>query len=304
MHKDRLLGMLWGAYVADAYSLGAHWMYDVEEIKDSALSYEGYNDPLTEYHNDKKAGDFTHYGDQSLWLLESIALENQFNLSSFSKRWKEYMIQYSGYVDGASSATLLGLRDGKGVLACGSNSKDLSVVGRMAPLIYTYSDSMEKLIENVKLHTVFTHMTKELVESAGFFTEIVIAMLLGVDLERSLEASVKGYSEEIQKWVKLGMVSREYDTNDAIKDFGQSCSVNHGFPGVIHLILKYKDDFTAAMIANVKAGGDSAARGMIVGMILGARNGLDNIPQAWRDTLIHKDDINNLLQMIDAQESK
>ena len=303
MDRDKLLGMLWGAYVADAYALGAHWMYNVDEIKDSALTYEGFNDPLTEYHNTKKAGEFTHYGDQSLWLLESIALENQFALSTFSERWKKYMIEYNGYLDGASSATLLGLRDGKGVLGCGSTSKDLSVIGRMAPLIYKYSENMDKLIENVKLHTVFTHMTKELVQGGGYFTEIVIAMLLGVDLESAFESSTQGYDEKIQNWVKVGLLSKDYETNVAIKDFGQSCSVENGFPGVIHLVSKYADDYKGAMIANVQAGGDSAARGMIVGMILGAKNGLDAVPQAWRDALTHNADIKNLVAMIDAQKS-
>ncbi len=303
MDRNKLLGMLWGAYVADAYALGAHWIYNVDEIKDSALSYEGFNDPLTEYHNDKKAGEFTHYGDQSLWLLESIALENEFTLSLFSERWKKYMIEYNGYLDGASSATLLGLRDGKGVLGCGSTSKDLSVIGRMAPLIYKYADSMDKLIENVKLHTVFTHMTKELVQGGGFFTEIVVAMLLGVDVQKAVEDSAQGYDEKIQHWVKLGIVSKDYDTREAIKDFGQSCSVENGFPGVIHLILKYADDYKGAMIANVKAGGDSAARGMVVGMILGARNGVDAVPNEWRNALTHSDDIKKLLKIIDEQKS-
>ena len=103
---------------------------------------------MTEYHGKKKAGDFTHYGDQCMWLLESIALEDDFSLDSFSKRWREYMSTYEGYIDGASKASLQNLLAGKSALESGSSSQDLSVVGRMAPLALLYYD---KQIDNLPL---------------------------------------------------------------------------------------------------------------------------------------------------------
>jgi ADP-ribosylglycohydrolase len=39
------------------------------------------------------------------------------------------------------------------------------------------------------------------------------------------------------------------------------------------------------MVENVMAGGDSAARGIILGGILGYVHGIDAIPQTWRDGL-------------------
>jgi ADP-ribosylglycohydrolase len=60
-----------GAFVADALSLGVHWVYNTGVIDKKFGRVERYYDPLTSYHKGKQAGDFTHYGDQMLVLLES-----------------------------------------------------------------------------------------------------------------------------------------------------------------------------------------------------------------------------------------
>jgi ADP-ribosylglycohydrolase len=48
------------------------------------------------------------------------------------------------------------------------------------------------------------------------------------------------------------------------------------------------------------AGGDSAARGMVVGMVLGAHLGLDAIPDAWLSALKPYRRIIELLDSIDG----
>ena len=62
-----------GAFVADALSLGVHWVYNTGVIDKKFGRVDRYYDPLTSYHKGKRAGDFTHYGDQMLVLLESLS---------------------------------------------------------------------------------------------------------------------------------------------------------------------------------------------------------------------------------------
>jgi len=59
------------------------------------------------------------------------------------------------------------------------------------------------------------------------------------------------------------------------------CEIGAAFPSVIHLLARYENDLKEALVENVMAGGDSAARGMAVGMILGAHLGMDAIPVDW-----------------------
>jgi len=298
--KNRLQAALWGAFYGDAYALGAHWLYDTHQISKSEFDAKRFNDPLSDYHKGKNAGDFTHYGDQMLWLLEAVAADD-FSVHGFSVVWKEKMSDYKGYVDGASKQTMEALEQGKNSLVCGSNSRDLSVVGRMMPLIYAYHNDMDKMMEYVKLHTVFTHMTKELVESAAYFNELILAVSLGADIDHAIDEIALAYSEGIQKWVDQGVGMAETESVEAIKSLGQSCSVDGGFAAVIYILSRFSD-FQEAMEANVLAGGDSAARGMIVGAVLGAYGGMDVLPLNYK-AMNSADEISKCIEMIDAKDT-
>ena len=80
---------------------------------------------------------------------------------------------------------------------------------------------------------------------------------------------------------------------------GQMCETAAAFPGVIHLIAKYENDLKQALIENVMAGGDSAGRGLIVGMVLGAHLGMDAIPQQWLTDMKAYQQIVDMLSAID-----
>ena len=72
-----------------------------------------------------------------------------------------------------------------------------------------------------------------------------------------------------------------YVYRDDPEELIASAGAQTAFPGVIHLITKYESDLKQALVENVMAGGDSAGRGLIVGMVLGAHLGMDAIPQKW-----------------------
>ena len=57
---------------------------------------------------------------------------------------------------------------------------------------------------------------------------------------------------------------------------------------MVHLISKHENDLKEALIQSVMAGGDSASRGMLVGMILGAHLGEEGIPKGWLAALQKK----------------
>lgn len=287
--NKQLEGMLFGAFYGDAYSLGGHWVYDTKELENSSLNLSECNQALSSYHPTKAKGDFTHYGDQMFWLLEDLVASQQFSLIDYGQRWFENMSTYTGYVDGASKHTLDKLTESKSYFSCGSSSSDLSAISRIFPLIVHYNNEPAQMQEAIKLHTILTHMNKDLLMAGTFFSELTMSVLHGGDLEKAVNNISKHFGENVQKWVEQAQDALTLDTKEAIAKLGASCSVNGAFASTLYILLKYKDNFSLALKENLLAGGESAARGIIIGGVLGVLHS--------EDVLLKKEQINKYAEI-------
>jgi len=85
--KDKAMAMVLASFAADSLALGAHWIYSTGKItKDFGRIEQFLNPDPDSYHATKKKGEFTHYGDQALVLLESLAARSGFDPEDFSRR--------------------------------------------------------------------------------------------------------------------------------------------------------------------------------------------------------------------------
>jgi ADP-ribosylglycohydrolase len=101
----------------------------------------------------------------------------------------------------------------------------------------------------------------------------------------------------------MGLASTQQGSRQAILDFGQMCEIPVAFPGVIHLIAKFENDLKSALIENAMAGGDSAGRGLLVGLILGAHLGMEAIPPEWLSDMKAYTSIIQMLSKIDQSRN-
>lgn len=281
-------GLLIGSILADAFSLGGHWIYDVEKIKSEYGVYDDLQDPLPEsFHKNRKRGEHTHYGDQTLLLLEYIAEKADFDEDGFRNFWAEHMKKYDGYIDHATKETLEKIEDGE---RWGSESSDMAGASRIAPIIYCFSQ--EKGVEYSKIQTKITHNNEHVILAAEYFVRVAYKVLEGIGPAEALE-EVCNYmgNEWIGEELRKAKSCLELDAAEAIKSLGQSCGIEGAFSSTIYLILKYLNDYERAMIENVMAGGDSAARGLIAGMIIGAYSE-SSIPKKWLDEMSSLERVN------------
>jgi len=290
--------MVMAAFAADALALGAHWIYDTELILKRFGRVDAFLKPGTDsYHPTKERGAFTHYGDQTLVLLESIAEKRGFDLFDFFDRWRARFETYTGYVDNATRVTLSRHAGGSGPEDPGSPSDDLAGASRIAPLVYAYRNDLDTLVKCAKAQTRMTHGDPLTIDSAEFFARVAFLVLHGTSPYKAMKQVAQEHfnASHLSGWVAAGLASKGRDSVVSIAAFGQTCHTPEAFPGVVHLIARYQNDLKEALIQSVMAGGDSAARGMIVGMVLGAWLGPEAMPQQWLEDLRQKDYILGLM---------
>ena len=245
---------------ADAYCLGAHWIYDEEQLKNLPINWKTLNPPQAMWHKGKNKGDFTHYGDQTFYLLEYVAKNKSFSKEDFYSFWRERMSHYEGYIDGATRGALEKIN---------AESNDLSVCGRLAPLLLV-SKNKEDFLSKVYELVEITHNSTLAKATSAFFAELLYDSLRNQDVQGNIQ-KLKDKYPILLKWINEGVDSKDEDTFATIREFGPACGIDGGFAGVIHL-LSLDDDFATVMSKNAKAGGDSSARATVVAMILATQD--------------------------------
>jgi ADP-ribosylglycohydrolase len=265
---NRIESAILASLISDRYSLGSHWVYDEEELKNLDVNWETLNAPQSLWHRGKKLGDMTHYGDQTLFLVEFLKTNGAFNKEAYYEFWKEKMSNYSGYIDGSSREAMQSI---------GASSNDLSICGRITPLLL-YSKTKEDFLANVSAFVSITHNSELALNASAFFAELLWDSHTNEDTV-SLINKLKTNYPMFKAWINDATMKKDESSFESIREFGPACGINGGFAGVIYLLLQ-DESFKELMILNAKAGGDSSARGMVVAMILGIRGEIE-FPEEW-----------------------
>lgn len=260
---------LQAALVADALSLGPHWVYNQGKL--ARLYPDGvhqFTDPVSNYHPNRQAGQLTHYGDQTHWLASSIEKHRGFELEKWRQDWLTAIEQYDGFIDKASKETLAS----RGESA--STSNDLAGASRIAPLLDIDLD-LDQLVAAARAQTELTHGDPTVSDAAEFFARAVRSIEDGASFAEAFRTArdtshskALDCAEAIQKAESLG------DTPLAVSTgLGLTCHLPEAFPLTLYLALRPDATFESAISENALCGGDTSARAMILALLFAARDG-------------------------------
>lgn len=285
--REKSRAAVLAAFAGDCLALGPHWIYDQARI---AREFPGLSAPAApledSYHKGKSLGDLTHYGDQMLTLLESLAACGGWDRSDFARRWQELFAGGAPiYLDNATRRTLDNIATGWPVEDAGSLSDDLAGACRFSPLLAFVRDE-EALAAAAREQAGLTHKAPTVLAAAGFFARTASRILAGIAPVQAMREAVSACAAPVLvPLLEAGLASAGRDTLAVISEFGQNCHFESAFPCVVHLVAAHPADLGGALVRSTLAGGDSAARNIAVGCLLGAALGTDAIPAAWLETM-------------------
>ena len=301
---QRYRGLLYGALVADALALGAHWLYDQNEIAGRFGRVAEFLPPARDdYHPGKLRGAQTHYGDQTLVLLESLdACDGNFVMEDFAQRWSWFWRESKAYRDHATKITLAHLEESFDPPRAGSDSTDLGGAVRIAPLLAALRNEKQPTnIAAAREQTMLTHAAPVTMDAAEFLTRMVFLLMRGESVASALQTTAALPSEALPVEAMLRQAESTHDlpTIEAVAHLGLSCPLEKSFPAVFAILLRHGDNIETALVENVMAGGDSAARGMALGIILGAAHGYRAIPERWIEGLLARSRVESYLKTME-----
>eukprot|EP00753_Platysulcus_tardus_P018101 PLAT6717.1.p1 GENE.PLAT6717.1~~PLAT6717.1.p1 ORF type:complete len:301 (+),score=136.71 PLAT6717.1:289-1191(+) len=278
--------------IADALALGSHWCYDAAAIRASG-DIDEYTAPgdLAAYHSGKKAGDFTHIGDQAFFLLQHAASTGTFDAASWPGTWETHMRSYGGYVDSATRGTLGNFDAGR---KTGSESHDLAGASRVGVLLPFYPTDENALAEAAIAATQATHNNPKVLAVAEWVARVSFrcAAYAADPTETMTAVADEMDSDFLKTEVAAGIAGEPYSP---------ACSVEGAFKGAVFFISKYQDDALTAIVENNYAGGDNSARAMVIASVLGAFHGADSLRDSWVSGLSVADEVKAALDGAEAK---
>jgi len=301
--RARYTGVLYGALVGDSLALGTHWIYEQEEIarRFGRVKELLAADPAS-YHPGKELGAQTHYGDQVLVLMESLeACGGNFVMDDFARRWRSFWDGSKTYQDKATKETLARLAEGSGLTRAGSDSVQIGGAVRLAPVLLALrNEEKPTIIAAVRAQTALTHANPAVVDTAELIAHTVFMLMRGVSIPSALQMAAALPYRALQAGLLLQQAegARDLPTTEAVMKLGQSCGNEQALASCFAILLRHGDNFEIALIENVMAGGNSAARGLVLGTILGAAYGRRAIPERWITPLQARHQVEEFLKMV------
>jgi ADP-ribosylglycohydrolase len=293
--------------LGDALCLGSHWIYSLQEIAEKfpggIVGFEA--PPEGHYHAGKKPGDFTHYGDAALLMLQSLAETGRFSPQDFGSRFVSLFSspQYHGYRDHATKETLANYRPFAEQLPenpyhfqGGADDDQPATATRLAPVVVAHLKD-DNLLRVVQSATQVCQNNSRAVAYMKCHALLLKSLLTGASLEAGVRSAAQAvvdepeYGREIAQACEAALGKTYQEVTDATLELGQSCPLKSSFPAALQAALKFQDQPRAALLAAANAGGDSAARCAMIGSWLGALHGVQGLPQEWRERIKAKEEI-------------
>lgn len=271
-----------GALVADAASMGLHWLYDQEQIAlieaTGSLLFRQpdanvYKDKRGAFvHGERRAGQLSHYG-ESARVAGAVAHDEGYSVGAHQKAFMNAFGpcgSFRGYADRPTKYVIARmLLDGDDVSAA-SGMDDNQMPGVcVVPGLFTAEVSDTDMLSAVKVITT----NSDVLSSAKAVHSVLMQLSNGTDLKVALANAADNTEGEVGNLMREALTIDTYAPLETAQHFGLACYATHSMPLSWHL-LNHAADFESAVLDNIRCGGDCCGRAMALGSIAGLAFGV------------------------------
>lgn len=290
MSADRKAAAVLGALVADAAALGLHWVYDAKRVADVADAHgSAAFVPVDPAHHAGVAAYFAHalrcdgmqsqYGEVLRLAMRSVIENDGFDGAAYRAAFVAHFGAggpYQGYIDRPTRGVLENTAAELDVT--GIDDDQLPATSTLPAIMAWYSGDAQTAM--AKAAREVTNIN-DVAEGYSAVCERVLCQVVdGGDLKTILKMTAQEAEGEIGEALRAALSSDESDSVAYGDVTGRACHLPMAIPLAFH-IMSRADDYADAVELNIRAGGDSCGRAIVIGAIMAAACGVRDIPLEW-----------------------
>lgn len=271
-----------GALVADAATMGLHWMYDQAVLEQTAAAgdvlfrqpdaalYEGQKAYFA--HATRNAGQWSQYGENTNLVANVIKDNGSYSVKAHQAAFMSLFGpggSYIGYADRPTKALVakLLIETDKVNPASGSDDDQLPALTSV-PALFTHQAEDQNILDTVSNAVRVTSDNQFAIDGARCVMNCLRAIDDGKPLTEALGLAASSAGETLTPLLQQALAMDRYQPLQCAQRFGLPCHINQGLPVVWHL-LAHGSDFESTVRDNILCGGDNCGRAIPLGAIAG-----------------------------------
>lgn len=293
--QQRALAAITGGFVADAATMGLHWIYDPAKLQALVDSTGGkpefFSPPACPFY-EYSSGALSPYGDEILPLLQDVATRGEFNAPEFALVSYHAAKAYTGRLNQVFKELVRKGDEGLVYPDLASPSKDIHGGIKVPILVARYLNEpvatlLKKVREATKVHEESPEPEDAAVASALLLQQVVTGAsvndaIASLATNEEISSSTRTEIQDVLDSVKAKTFP---DATTAVGQFGKSCTLPGVLKGLLYVLLT-TSDYSEAIRVNMAAGGDNCSRSIIIGAVYAAASasadGKNGIPEDWK----------------------
>jgi ADP-ribosyl-[dinitrogen reductase] hydrolase len=239
------------------------------------------NTYLGSTHHKLEPGQYSDDTQMSLMVAESLIAKHGFDPDDLALRYMDWIV--SGRARGYGKTTLMAVQN----LQAGKHWSQSGIAGsygngtamRAAPFGVYFRNDLYSLTNICKIDSAITHASEE-AEAGSIAIGLAAAYAVNDDMDNLLEKIWKALPDSKVKssiYSLDSLINSNHITpQQALRVLGTKADVRETVPSALYCFLKF-NNYHDAVVAAIKAGGDTDTTAAIVGGLFGAKLGMKAI---------------------------